>query len=76
MNPLTLADTEALITELFIRFDHAVFAGQVKHSTENDQEVFRANGNRRQCQGLCIGAISTIERAHLDDARPVKEEDV
>lgn len=75
MTPLTLASIDDLIGELFTRFDHAVFVGQATHTTLQDQEIFRANGNRRLCQGLCAGAILTIDRLHQDDAQPIRLED-
>ena len=71
--PLTLIDTEALITELFSRFDHAVFVGNVRHTEETDEELFRSRGNRRMCEGLCHGAIIMIEWLHKDGARTIPD---
>lgn len=64
---LELVETATLLTELFRRFDHAVFAG-MKVGQERDDgtsaqhEHMERIGNARCCQGLACGLIDKIER--------------
>lgn len=70
VNPLELIETDALLTELLNRFEHAVFAGmKTKPNADTPDEptiyeIYQKSGNSRTCQGLGHGLISWIERKY------------
>ena len=74
---LELATTEALVTELLARFDHAVFAGMKVMSEREDKdgdifEMRRHVGNTRVCQGLCFELMCRAQAKWEDKVEPVE----
>lgn len=60
MNDLELEKTDALLDELFMRFDNAVFSGIVKRTDSSNTYRHKWKGDSYVCMGLCTEAINNI----------------
>ena len=76
-----LVSTDDLLTEIFNRFDHVVFAGmKVRPDTTLDSadgqlyEKQKTRGNTRVCQGLCF-ALQMFKQADWEERAKIAEDD-
>ena len=74
---IELITTDALITELLSRFDHAIFAGMKVMSEHEDKdgdifETRRHVGNTRVCQGLAFEIMCRTQAKWEDKVEPVE----
>ena len=65
--PIELATTEELLSELFKRFDHAVFLSDKKVTGELDERDMQFKCNELATVGLLRWGILNIEGGFYDD---------